>query len=450
MGRLPAILAPVALGLSLTGCTVVGGETAAPAASTGVPTTATPTSTTTTTTTDPPPLTTLPPITTTSTSTTTTTTIPLRDVTGTVTAADGTPLRAAVVTATGDATAVTNGKGSFSLEQVPVGPLTVARPGWMPREVSWRGRRSHLDIELEPRVVRGVRAIPEVAGDREQFEALLDVIRGTTVNALVFDTKDETGRVRYATEVPRATALGAVDETYDPVRAVRWAHDAGLYAITRVVTFEDQVWADDPGAHLAGFWVNPRDRDNWTYPIRLAVEACRLGFDEVQFDYVRFPAGETATAAEEAQPLTADLRVEAIRGFLDQARSRLHPIGCAVSAAVFGIVMSSAGDEGIGQRPEELSTAVDALSPMVYPSHYSPGWLGFEDPNEHPAEVTADALDDAAARVAPGTLIRPWLQGFYWSPREIAAAIAEAEARGFGWIVWNAAGNYPRSALPKT
>jgi hypothetical protein len=125
-------------------------------------------------------------------------------------------------------------------------------------------------------------------------------------------------------------------------------------------------------------------------------------------------------------------------------------MGCAVSAAVFGIVMSSAGDEGIGQRPEELSTAVDALSPMVYPSPYSPGWLGFDDPNEHPAEVTGDALDDAAARVSPGTLIRPWLQGFYWSPREIAAAIAEAEARGLGWIIWNAAGNYPRSALPKT
>jgi len=434
MGRLLKTLLAAAVAVALAGCSTAPPGPADAASGTSAA-----------------PLTTLPALTTTSTSTTTTstttTTIPRRDLTGTVTDAAGSPLAAAVVTA-GDARTDTDAAGAFALHQIEAGPIQVYLPGWLPRLVRWGGSRTHLDIELEPRVVRGVRAIPDVAGDPARFDALLDLIEGTTVNALVFDTKDETGKVRYATGVPRADRLGAVDDTYDPVAMVEQAHRAGLYAITRIVTFEDQVWSNDPEAKLAGIWVNPVDRSNWAYPTNLAIEACELGFDEVQFDYVRFPAGETASVAQAAQPLTADQRVDVIRSFLDAASRKLHPLGCAVSAAIFGIVVSSPTDEGIGQRPEELSTAVDALSPMVYPSHYSPGWLGFADPNDHPAAVTADALDNAAHRVSPGTLIRPWLQAFYWSPEQIAASIAEADARGYGWILWNAAGNYPRAALP--
>jgi hypothetical protein len=124
-------------------------------------------------------------------------------------------------------------------------------------------------------------------------------------------------------------------------------------------------------------------------------------------------------------------------------------MGCAVSAAIFGIVMSAPNDQGIGQRPEEVSQVVDAVSPMIYPSHYSDGWLGFDNPNDHPGPVTADALDDGSPRLTSPALMRPWLQAFYYSSAQIQATIAEAEARGFGWILWNAPGNYSESALPK-
>ena len=154
-----------------------------------------------------------------------------------------------------------------------------------------------------------------------------------------------------------------------------------MYAITRLVTFEDQVWVTaDPDAKLAGLWIDATNPENWEYPLAIAVEACQLGFDEIQFDYVRFPAGRTAEAAQARRPLTADERVAAIAAFLTEARTRIHAAGCALSADIFAIVVSSPTDEGIGQRPEELSAAVDAISPMVYPSHYSPGWLGFPDP----------------------------------------------------------------------
>ncbi len=105
-------------------------------------------------------------------------------------------------------------------------------------------------------------------------------------------------------------------------------------------------------------------------------------------------------------------------------------------------------DQGLGQRPEELSHHVDALSPMIYPSHYSPGWLGFSDPNDHPYEVTARAIDDALERMAPGAILRPWLQAFWWSSSQIRSAIRAAEDRGLGWILWNVGSNFDPDSIP--
>jgi hypothetical protein len=126
----------------------------------------------------------------------------------------------------------------------------------------------------------------------------------------------------------------------------------------------------------------------------------------------------------------------------------LHPQGCAISAAIFGIVASSPDDQGLGQRPEELSAQVDAISPMVYPSHYSPGWLGFTDPNEHPYDVTADAIGDATPRLHETSSLRPYLQAFWWSNEQIRRSIQAAEDAGTGWLLWNILSNYDRDALP--
>ena len=271
----------------------------------------------------------------------------------------------------------------------------------------------------------------------------------TTVNALVFDTKDETDRVLYETNVAFAHEIGAAQPVYDPEPLLADARARGLYTITRIVTFEDTTWAAaDPEAKLAGAWVDAGDEANWSYPIDLAVEACQLGFDEIQFDYVRFPSGRTAEAAAALVPATAEARSAAIGGFLGQARERLLAEGCGVSAAIFGIVMTSNTDERLGQTPETVSPSVDALSPMLYPSHYSPGWLGFADPNDHPGPVIANALDGGVGRVSADTVVRPWLQGFYYNGPQVLEQIEEAEARGAGWIIWNASGRYSAEWLP--
>jgi hypothetical protein len=281
------------------------------------------------------------------------------------------------------------------------------------------------------------------------FDALLAQAERTTVNALVFDTKDESSKVLYASDSPFAAEIGAIEPTYNPAELLAVAKERGFYTITRIVTFEDRTWVRErPDHKLAGAWIDPTLREAWEYPLQLAVEACELGFDEIQFDYVRFPAGKTAEVAQRRKPLSEAERVETISSFLAEAKSQLHPLGCALSADIFAIVLSSPTDEGIGQRPEDVSAIVDAVSPMIYPSHYSNGWLGFPDPNDYPGPVVADALDDGIPRLAPDALMRPWLQAFYYNGSQVLAEITEAETRGVGWMLWNPGGAYADSGLP--
>jgi hypothetical protein len=317
----------------------------------------------------------------------------------------------------------------------------------MPAMVAFDGTESAVSVTLEPRIVRALRVSRNIAAEPEAFARTLQLAAASTVNALVFDTKDESGSVLYETSVAEAHAIGAVDPRYDPSELLSAAKYQDLYTITRIVSFEDDHRADArPEMKLYGDWVDAANPDSWDYPLDLAVEACGLGFDEVQFDYVRFP---TADGADALRPRTQAERTAAIASFLAEAVDRLHPLGCAVSAAIFGIVLSSSNDQGTGQRPEDLTGIIDAVSPMLYPSHYSAGWLGFDDPNDHPGPVVADALDDGAPRFGELTIMRPWLQAFYYNDGQILAQIEAAESRGHGWILWNALGNYDLESLPR-
>ena len=347
-----------------------------------------------------------------------------------------------------DLATTTGPDGFFALEADEPGILNVSLPGWTPIEIEWRADTPFTVVEVAPRVVRGIRVGPGAAGDDEFFDRLLSLAGDTAVNAFVFDTKQEGGVLLYESAVADALASGAVEPTYDPRSRIAQARAAGLYTITRIVVFEDSNRIRfRPEEKLAGGWLDPRSRTAWDYNIAVAVEACELGFDEIQFDYVRFPAGRTATVSGQLS-LTQEERVAAIEGFLGAARDALRPMGCAVSADIFAIVVSMEDDQGLGQRPEELSGQVDVLSPMVYPSHYSPGWLGFADPNDHPYEVTRSAILDAQGRLSPGAILRPWLQAFWWSNTQIRSAIQAAEDSGVGWILWNIGSNYEPAAIP--
>ncbi len=395
-----------------------------------------------------PPVTTTTTTTTTTTSTTTTTLPPTFDVAIAVTDAEGGAVADAVVTI-GSEQATTGVEGHVEFAGIAPADIAVTRISWMPTTVEWTGAETAVTVAIEPRVVRAIRISSYVAADRAQFDAILDLAARTTVNSLVFDTKDESSYVLYESTSEFAAGIGSINPMYEPVELITAAKEAGLYTITRIVTFEDDIWVRErPDHKLAGHWVDPTIREGWEYPLQLAVEACELGFDEIQFDYVRFPAGQTAAVARAKKPTTQEERVGTISDFLTEARDRLHPLGCALSADIFGIVLSTPDDQGIGQMPEAVSGIIDAVSPMIYPSHYSDGWLGFPDPNDYPGPVVADALDSGMPRLSGHTQMRPWLQAFYYNGSQILSEIEEAEARGAGWILWNAGGNYLESWLP--
>lgn len=388
---------------------------------------------------------------TTSTSTTTTapttTTLPSHQVSGRVSDGSGAPVARAIVTM-GAVRAATGPDGWFSLETTTPTTMSVWKPGWTRTEVAWDEETSFFEATIERQTIRGLRVGAEAAGSDPAFEGLLDLADASAVNALVFDTKQEGGKVLYDTAVQAAHDIGAVDVFYDPETRIAQAHDRGLYTVTRIVTFEDARRANAfPAEALVGPWLDPTSETARRYSLDLAAEACEMGFDEIQFDYVRYPAGRTAESSGQ-RDLTQEQRLEAVSGFLAAAREMLHPMGCAVSAAVFGIVVSSADDQGLGQRPEEVSQEVDVLSPMVYPSHYSDGWMGFEDPNDHPYDVTSDAIGDAMPRMWEGSTLRPYLQAFWWNNQQIRRSIQAAEDAGVGWMLWNVRSNFDLESLP--
>ena len=199
--------------------------------------------------------------------------------------------------------------------------------------------------------------------------------------------------------------------------------------------------------------MDPFQKEVWDYNIDIAVEAARHGFDEIQFDYVRFP---DATGLQFSMPNTEENRVKAISGFLAEARKRLTPYNVFLAADIFGYVCWNLNDTSIGQRIEDLAPLVDYLSPMLYPSTFQYGLPGYRIPVSHPREIVSLSLKRAEERTRlPSTHFRPWLQAFrdyafdrrYFTGVEIGEQINAAnQFSSDGWMLWNPRNDYTASA----
>ena len=274
------------------------------------------------------------------------------------------------------------------------------------------------------------------------------------MNAIQIDIKDERGEISFTTPIPSARRSGAHMNIYDPVAVLRRAHDAGLYVIGRIVTFQDGyaptqrpalavhnrgggIWKNDIGIP----WMDPTNEKAWDYPIQLAVYSAELGFDEIMFDYVRYPTDGDANSMVFHDPRRS--RDDTITSFLKKAAAQLKPRGVRISAAMFGLAATD--DLGIGQRPGRLRNTLDAVYPMIYPSHFSDGQFGIDKPGDTPGPTIAAALADWRRRTNGGTMeIRPWLQDFtmggipYGLP-EVQQQIDASDRTGAdGWLLWNA------------
>lgn len=375
---------------------------------------------------------------------------------GKVLATDGSPVSDAVVTA-GGRHGLSDDEGRFVVRGAEPGVVTVARPAWETTTFEWAGGPGEQEVMIEPRMVRAVHISGEAM--EERFEEFLDMTAATELNALMVDLKDETGQVLYRSENPVVAEIGAGADLFDLGEVVELAREHDLYVIGRLVTFQDPIAAQQlpemsvwdqgtrrPFSSRGQYFLDPTDPDARSYALDLAVEACSLGIDELQFDYVRFPDVRPDEVRFDAG-VTIDIRAETIRSFLREAVDTLHPLGCAVAVDVFGFVTTATDDGGIGQNWEDMTSVVDVASPMVYPSHYDPGWYGLESPNEHPGTVVDEALGDGMARLSRQVVVRPWLQDFDYDAAQVREQIEMAEERGLGWMLWNAVSNVTVDAL---
>jgi hypothetical protein len=330
-----------------------------------------------------------------------------------------------------------------------------------PKQAPEQPRPSPLAPREPPFQIRGVHvtmALASIPGKLDEYLRL----RG--LNTLQLDVKDENGEVGFVpSAVPLAKEIGAAKPYYKPRLVAQQARDKGVFLIGRIVCFEDPVLAVQrpelaihrrDGSvwknHAGLGWTNPYDERVWDYLVDLGEAAARVGFDEIQFDYVRFPSdGDVENMVFPVETETPPGWV--IPQFVQYASKRLKKLGVRVSVDVFGLAATR--DLGIGQRPGRIARYVDAVYPMVYPSHYGSGEYDLDDPNAAPRRTVAVSLRhfERELRGREVDLI-PWLQDFSYGrtytlsdvQAQIDAA-ADADTRGF--LLWNAAGVYTDGAL---
>ncbi|HET7034775.1 MAG TPA: putative glycoside hydrolase [Thermomicrobiaceae bacterium] len=388
--------------------------------------------------------------------------------TGRITDEKGAPVAGATVVV-GQQRVVSGTGGTYRLEGAPAsGEVVIKSPGYQVATASLNPALK-LDARLSSLHVNALYAGAGTAGDAAKLDELIQVIDTTEANALVVDLKDSSGTVYYDTQVPLAREIGAVDPAFDPRQVVAKLHQHHIYAIARIVVFEDPILAEkrpELAIHDSATgdlwrtwnglaWVNAHKTDVWDYNIALAREAAAFGFDEIQFDYIRFPSDGPLDRADYGVPQTAQTREQAITGFLQRAYDAIAPTKAYLAADVFGLTMWATDDSDIGQNLEAVAPYLDYICPMVYPSHFYAGSMGFDIPNDHPYEVVLWSLQAGEKRVPEDkNKLRPWLQdfslgeGISYGPGEVRKQIDAANDFGAtGWMLWNAANVYHDTAL---
>lgn len=295
------------------------------------------------------------------------------------------------------------------------------------------------------------------------------LIHSTEINALVIDIKMDRGQIAFKTANPVANKIGAQEIILfkDMKKFVADLHNEHIYVIARIVSFKDTpfitaypqwgvkksdgtLFKDKEGL----YWIDASQKDAHKYIIDIAAETASMGFDEIQFDYVRFPDRKGIQFSVEN---TQANRVKAISGFLEAARTRLTPYNVFISADIFGYVGWHDADIEIGQRVDALAPYVDYLSPMLYPSGFNAGIPGYPNPVKANYEIVKHSLDKSLTKSGNSALCyRPWLQAFkdyafdrrVYGEKEIRDQIRASEDFGScGWILWNPRNVYTGAGL---
>lgn len=325
-------------------------------------------------------------------------------------------------------------------------------------------------MRLRPpiKTVKGVYLTAYSAGNPKKLDEIISLIDRTELNAVVIDIKDYTGRILYESQVPLAREIRSAQNLLGDVPAIiQKLHAHGIYVIARQTVFQDPflsrakpewsmkergggLWRDFKGLS----WVDPREKRVWEYNLAIAKEAEHLGFDEINFDYIRFPSDGDLTRVAGLREIK---KHDVMRSFYDDVRESLLSGRSRVSFDLFGFVMEQVNgyDLGIGQRLADALDDADYISPMMYPSHYPRGHLGLANPAAYPSLVIEHGMKSSASLFTDHRAkLRPWIQAFnlgaVYDGKKIREEINAVEQHThYGWLLWNAANRYTDAGLKK-
>ncbi len=305
-----------------------------------------------------------------------------------------------------------------------------------------------------PEGARGV-YFPSACLSGRSFEAIVHYMQAAGLDLAVLHAKDPLGRLFWESGNPIARDMGASSGKAPIETAVSSLKDKGIWTAAKVDVFQDSIlvkhfpemgvmdsetgvlWADHKGLH----WANPYDRRVWEYTVDLCLELIDLGVDEIQFDYVRFPSDGNMSTLEYPVVIEDTSPEECIGRFLAYAHSRLKPRGAIISVDLFGMTAWKTDDFGVGQVLELIAPHVDVICPMLYPSHFPKNFLNLENPGRYPRRVMKSSLEAMKKRTDKD--VRPWIQGFWYTPVEIDAQLRGVSEAGIqAWTVWHPSGRY--------
>ncbi|MBI2023823.1 putative glycoside hydrolase [Candidatus Giovannonibacteria bacterium] len=323
-----------------------------------------------------------------------------------------------------------------------------------------------------PIPVKGIYMTSWVAGTKNWRDKLINFVDKTEINTIVIDVKDYSGRISFEVSDPILVELEYTEKRISDIEnLIEILHKKNIYVIGRISVFQDphlakkrpdlalknksgEVWSDRRGL----MWVDPASSEVWDITVAISKEAERAGFDELNFDYIRFPSDGNIKDARYPFWDGKMKKSEVINNFFSYLNENLKDIGVPISADIFGMTTVTSNDLNIGQVFEDAVKNFDYVSPMVYPSHFAKGFMGYKNPSEFPYEVIKKALDDARAKtLAIGQdpeKIRPWIQDFnlgtkYDSPM-IKKEIKAVYDSGFSsWLSWDPSNQYTPEAYLK-
>ncbi len=324
-------------------------------------------------------------------------------------------------------------------------------------------------VLLEPFKSKAIYVSFWAAGSKKFMKRIVELTKETEINTVIVDIKNEYGDLSYLSNVELAKKIGAHQnrKIFNIEKFIRELKENGLYVIGRVVVFKDErlanhnslyalktqdgnIWRNREG--LA--WVDPFEEKVHEYVSSIAADAASRGFDEINFDYVRFPLNKALVFKKES---TQDNRVSAISSFLKTANEALLPYNVYTSVDTYGYVCWNNNDTKIGHTIESLSRYSDYIAPMLYPSGFGPGILGYKNPTNHPYEVINESINEALKKSDISSLrFRPWLQSFkdygydrkLFRSKEISAQIKGAQnAACSGWMLWNPSSRFSKKGL---